>query len=95
MQAVPIYLPADAALDALKVPARDGVRPFQREKAILQREAKTDNVALERAAYAALAGLAGLWMVTLSWGLRRLDPSTGPRPVPEPMSRRASPALLQ
>ena len=88
MQAVPIFLPADSALDAAEVPAEDGPRAFEREKAILQREAKTDNVALERAAYAALAGLAVLWMLTLTWGLRRLDPSaalpTAPEPVPAP-----------
>jgi hypothetical protein len=78
MQAVPIWLPADEALDAAEVPAVDGPRAFQREKSILQREAKTDNVGLERAAYVALALLAGAWMVILSWGLRRLDPT--PRP---------------
>ncbi len=92
MQAVPIYLPADDALDAAEVPAEDGPRPFQREKAILQREAITDNVALERAAYAALAGLAVLWMVTLSWGLRRLDPSAGPAPREPAVAPRRAPA---
>jgi hypothetical protein len=95
MQAVPIFLPADEALDAAEVPAIDGPRSFQREKAILQREAITDNVALERAAYAALAGLAVLWMLTLSWGLRRLDPSTRARPAPQPVPSRPTPALLQ
>jgi hypothetical protein len=75
MQAVPIHLPADAALKAKEVPAVNGSRPFQREKSILQREATTDNVMLERIAYVVLALLAGIWMLTLSWGLRRLDPS--------------------
>ncbi len=94
MQAVPIYLPADSALDAREVAASDGPRSFQREKAILQREAKTDNVALERLAYGALAALACLWMVTLSWGLRRLDPSA--RPVdPERAPLAPRPAVVQ
>jgi hypothetical protein len=75
MQAVPIFLPADQALKAKEVPAVDGSRPFQREKSILQREATTDNVQLERGAYVVLALLAGIWMVALTWGLRRLDPS--------------------
>jgi len=73
MQAVPVFLPADDALDAVEVPAQDGLRNFQREKAVLQREAITDNVGLERLAYATLLGLAVLWMVSLTWGLRRLD----------------------
>jgi hypothetical protein len=75
MQAVPVWLPADEALDAAEVPAVDGERPFQREKSILQREATGDNVGLERAAYVALALLAAAWMAVLSWGLRRLDPT--------------------
>lgn len=75
MQAVPVFLPADDALDAREIPAVDGPRHFQREKSILQREAKTDNVNLERGAYVAIAGLALVWLLTLSWGLRRLDPT--------------------
>jgi hypothetical protein len=79
MQAVPVYLPADDALDAPEVAAVDGSRPFQREKSILQREATSDNVGLERAAYAALLGVAVAWMVTLSWGMGRLSPNGGAR----------------
>ncbi len=93
MQAVPIYLPADAALDAAEVPAVDSLRSFQREKSILQREAKTDEVALERAAYAGIALIAAAWMATLSWGLRRLDPDTrGPARPARRRVLRASPA---
>jgi hypothetical protein len=76
MQAVPIYLPADAALHAPVLPAADGSRRFQREKSILQREAKSDRAMLERAAYAAIALIGAAWMVLISWGLRRLDPMT-------------------
>ncbi|MDP1820537.1 MAG: hypothetical protein Q8K58_11710 [Acidimicrobiales bacterium] len=81
MQAVPVFLPEDSALDAAEVPAVDGRRSFEREKSLLQREANTDNVNLERLAYLALAGLAAGWMLILSWGLRRLDP-TPPRKAP-------------
>lgn len=90
MQAVPLHLPADPELGAPEVPLPDGPRNFVREKSILQREARTDNVATERGAYLALVGVAALWMVTITWALRRLDPSvtlradpaTGPRQVP-------------
>jgi hypothetical protein len=78
MQAVPVYLPADEAIDEGEVPAVDGTRPFQREKSILQREAETDNVALERLAYAALAVVAVAWMATLSWGMHKLAPTDSP-----------------
>jgi hypothetical protein len=74
MQAVPVYLPADSALHVQTLPAVDGPRPFQREKSILQREARSGRVGLERAAYAAIALIGAAWMVLLSWGLRRLDP---------------------
>jgi hypothetical protein len=89
MQAVPVYLPADEAIDAPAVPAEDGSRPFRREKSILQREAKTGHVTLERLAYLPLAGIAVAWMATLSWGLGRLAPTSsrrsgGPDPVRVP-----------
>jgi hypothetical protein len=73
MQAVPIYLPVDPAIPADGVPAGDGMRTFQADKRILQREARTDNVNLERAAYAALALVAAGWMVVISWALMRLE----------------------
>ena len=92
MQAVPVYLPADAAIDAAEVAAADGPRAFQREKSILQREAKADEAGLERAAYAALLLVAVGWMATLSWGLRRLehDPGGPTAPRPERARRRAA-----
>ena len=58
--AAAMKLPEDEAIDAPEVPAADGPRPFVREKSILQREAITDNVALERGAYGILAVLAGV-----------------------------------
>lgn len=77
MQGVPLYLPADRELGTTEValPAPGEPRHFQREKSILQREARTDNVGTERGAYLALVGVAALWMVAITWALRRLDPS--------------------
>jgi len=80
MQAVPIYLPADEALGAREVPAVDGLRPFVREKSILQREAATDEVGLERVAYVVLGAIAAAWLLVLGLGLRRLDRATSGTP---------------
>jgi hypothetical protein len=90
MQAVPLFLPADAELDAAEVQVPKGPVAFQREKSILQREARTDNVNAERAAYLALLVVALLWMVTVSWGLRRLDQAVNgtARPGAAAVSRR-------
>jgi hypothetical protein len=76
MQVVPIYLPEDDAIPAAEVPAEDGVRPFQADKQVLQREARTDNVNLERAAYVLLALVAAGWMAIIAWGLVRLERPT-------------------
>ncbi|MGH9136357.1 MAG: hypothetical protein ACRD0G_04825 [Acidimicrobiales bacterium] len=89
MQAVPIFLPEDSAIPADEVPAVEGVRSFEREKSILQREALTENVWLERAAYVLLLGIAFAWFGSLSWGLGRLTPvqpaaTSGPRLRGEP-----------
>jgi hypothetical protein len=43
------------------------------DKRILQREAKTDNVNLERAAYVVLAAIAAAWMAVICWGLARIE----------------------
>jgi hypothetical protein len=93
MQAVPIYLPADSAIHAKEVPATDATRPFQREKSILQREAKTDNVMLERLAYLVVAAIAFGWILLLSWGLRRLDPTPDPRHPARTRQRQPSVAI--
>ena len=50
VRAVPIYLPADPAIPAKAVPARDSfTRPFVRDKKVLQREA-VGGIDLARAA---------------------------------------------
>lgn len=80
MVAAPLYLAGDEALGLDAVPARDGTVAFAADKELLQREARTDRAGLERVAYAALAGLVAVWLVALSWGLGRLDPSSGRGP---------------
>ncbi len=80
VQAVPIYLPEDSAIPAEAVPAVDGPRSFQADKRILQREARTDNVNLERAAYVLLVAVAAGWMVVISWCLRRIEAGGPPGP---------------
>jgi len=94
LMALPIYLPADPAIPAAQVPPWPNVtRPFQREKAILQREA-VGGGELQRPAYGVLGALALVWVGSLAWGLRRLEravppdvrgdePQTTPTPEPE------------
>ena len=65
--------PRTPAIPAEGVPAEDGVRSFVADKRVLQREARTDNVNLERAAYVLLALVAAGWMAVIAWGLRRLE----------------------
>ena len=74
LMALPIYLPADPAIPAPQVPPWPNVtRPFQREKAVLQREAVGGSQWLQRPAYAVLGALALVWVGSLGWGLRRLE----------------------
>jgi hypothetical protein len=76
LQAIPLYLPEDEAIpaDEVRLASGDTVE-FVRDKSILQREALTDNVWLERGAYALMLVVAFGWVAVLAWGLRRLDPS--------------------
>ncbi|MBI2708904.1 MAG: hypothetical protein HYX34_04330 [Actinobacteria bacterium] len=75
LQVVAIRLPEDAAIPAPAVTQTSGTYAFVRDKSVLQREAKTDNVNLERAAYVLLGAIAVAWLTSFSWGLRRLDPA--------------------
>jgi hypothetical protein len=77
LQSIAIYMPADAAIPVGAVAAKDGTHAFVADKHNLQREARTDHVNLERLAYVLLALVAVLWMVVISWGLRRIE---SPRP---------------
>ena len=89
MVSAAVFMPADEALGLEADRAEDGEIAFLADKQNLQREARTDRVALERTAYVVIALLAGVWMVALSWGLARLDPASGTRPDPELRTSRA------
>jgi hypothetical protein len=80
VEVAPIYLPADPAIPAAGVDASlSFTRPFAADKKVLQREAVGGSLGLERGAYGVLAVLAMVWIGSLGWGLRRLDPSVARR----------------
>jgi len=73
VQVVPIFMPLDQAIPAPLIPALPHfTRHFQPDKKVLQREAVGGSVALQRAAYAAVALLAIVWLAIFGWGLRRV-----------------------
>jgi hypothetical protein len=81
IRAVPVYLPRDPAIPAKEVPATAHfTRPFVRDKKVLQREAVGGSTWLATPAYALLLAIAAVWLVTLGWGLRRLE-RTADEPV--------------
>lgn len=76
VSAVPLYLPADAAIPAKGVAATPQfVRPFERDKKILQREAHGGPPGLAVIAYLLLLAIVVVWVGILAWGLLRLDPA--------------------
>lgn len=90
LQALPLHLPEDAAIPAPAVDLASGdTASFLPDKQVLQREARTTNVWLERGAYALLLAVALAWVASLAWGLRRLDraaalpPAEGRRYAPD------------
>ncbi|MBL8777507.1 MAG: hypothetical protein JNK12_16310 [Acidimicrobiales bacterium] len=90
LQALPLYLPADEAIPAPAVELASGdAASFLPDKQVLQREARTDNIWLERGAYVLLGAIALWWVAALAWGLRRLDrgatlpPTEGERYAPD------------
>src|SRR3712207_6076124 len=98
---VPIRLPADGAIPAPEVPARDRVdRPFVADKELLQREATGGGVTMTIGYLVVLALALGL-VALLTWGLRRLaaagaaqEPPAAPReraPQRRPLSPRPAP----
>jgi hypothetical protein len=92
VSAVPLYMPADAAIPAKGVPATPQfTRPFVRDKQILQREAHGGPPGLSLIAYVALLAIVVLWIGILVWGLLRLDPA-GP-PTPRDGERAREPAF--
>jgi hypothetical protein len=72
--AVPVYMPADPAIPAEEVPAESSfTRSFVRDKEILQREAITDDVGLQRVGYGILVLIGLLWIASVAWALARID----------------------
>jgi hypothetical protein len=78
VRAVPVYLPADPAIPAKEVPATARfTRPFVRDKKVLQREAVGGSTWLATPAYLILLAIVAVWLVSLGWGLRRLELTAG------------------
>lgn len=78
VRAVPVYLPEDRAIPAKEVPASASfTRPFVRDKKVLQRESVGGAVWLATPAYLLLLAIAAVWLVSLGWGLRRLEQTAG------------------
>ena len=71
--ASPIYMPKDPGIPAEEVPA---TATFERDliddKLVLQREAKTGQVGLQRIGYSILAAIGIAWLAAFGWGLMRL-----------------------
>ena len=89
--AIPVYLPADPAVNAPAVPAEASVtRRFIADKQILLREAKETPPWLSWIAYAVLSLLIAAWIAALGWGLSRMGRAgtrmshRGPRSSPVP-----------
>lgn len=79
--ALPVYLPEDPAIPAPEVPARATFeRSFVTDKDIVQREAITSSVWLQRIAYGLLLLLGALWIGIFGWALTRLARTDLPRP---------------
>jgi hypothetical protein len=94
VSAVPLYMPADAAIPAKGVAATPQfTRPFVRDKQILQREAHGGAAGLSLLAYLVLVAIVVLWVGILAWGLRRLDPAGPPAPRGGKHSRAPEAAL--
>jgi hypothetical protein len=81
--AVPIFLPADPAIPAKGVPATAHfTRPFVSDKSVLQREARSGSTALAIPAYLVLLAIVVAWLISLGFGLRRLQRTAG-EPYPD------------
>jgi hypothetical protein len=90
----PIYMPADPAIPAPGIHATPTfTRPFVRDKKLLQREQKPGvSGALWGVAYVAVAIIWCAMLVSLSWGLARIDRiRSGRRAPPVAPSKAASP----
>jgi hypothetical protein len=85
LTAVPVYLPADAAIPVGRIPAPQRfTRPFGNEHRLLQREQKTAAGWLWGAAYGIVLVCALGFLVLLAWGVHRVSTT----PPPSPRDRR-------
>lgn len=74
IDAVPMYLPEDAAIPAPEVPAEERfTRQFVLDKSILLREAKEVGAPIIYSASGIMIAIAALWALLLGWGLFRLQ----------------------
>jgi len=72
MMAVPIYLPADPAIDEPEIPAVDRVAPFESERAYLLRETHDGNAWLSPVVHLYLVGTCALWATAFVIATRAL-----------------------
>lgn len=91
LMAVPLYLPADPAIEAAEVPAIDRDAPFEVEQKYLLRETREGNAWLSPIIHGFLVAMIGLWAVAFAVAARRspVDRATGPpaRPRARPHDR--------
>ncbi len=76
--ATPVYMPSDPAIPAEGVPAQEQfTRPFVPDKELLQREALSSNLGLQRIGYSILAAIGLAWIAAFAWALRKLSADRG------------------
>ncbi|HEY7875697.1 MAG TPA: hypothetical protein VIG64_11315 [Actinomycetota bacterium] len=94
--AAPIYMPSDPAIGASAIPAEPSfTRAFVEDKKLLLREAKDTDAWLSYVAYTVLVGIVLCWVLTLGWGLWRLERTGLGSRTSRPRSRgRSKPAVI-
>ena len=84
MMAVPIYLPADPAIDEPEIPAVDRVVPFVTEREFLLRETHAGSGWLSPVVHLYLVSVCALWVGAFAIAVRALTgPGRPSRPRPE------------
>jgi hypothetical protein len=78
MMAVPVYLPADPAIDEVAVPAVDRTMAFRSEREFLLRETHSGNGWLSPVIHATLVGVLALWAVAFTLVVRNLAGPAAP-----------------
>jgi hypothetical protein len=91
MMAIPIYLPADPAIDEPEIPAIDKVAPFESERDYLLRETHDGNPWFAPLVHLLLIGVCASWAAAFAYAVRR--GASGGRPggtVRKPAPRSAA-----